>query len=85
MSDIVERLKNPSYVSIVDDETTNWKLDEAKTTADMREAAAEIERLHSLVGAISPGQSVSDIKELLRTPEGIAKLNARLHGERTTP
>ena len=47
-------------------------------------AADEIERLRYIAGAVTPGQSVADIKELLRTPEGIAKLNARLHGERTT-
>lgn len=42
------------------------------------EAADEIERLRSLVGAVSPGETLSEIKEMLRTPEGIARLRDSL-------
>ena len=33
----------------------------------LHEAADEIERLQSICGAVSPGQSVADIKQHLRT------------------
>jgi hypothetical protein len=62
--DIVERLRSGGAYSGGEDE----KL--------MDEAANEIERLRSLLGVVSPGHSVSEIKEMLRTPEGIAKLKA---------
>jgi hypothetical protein len=37
-------------------------------------AIAEIERLQKFAGAVTSGHSVSEIKEMLRTPEGLAKL-----------
>ena len=48
-----------------------------------RQAADEIERLRSLLGAVTPGQSVADIKEYLRTlPKKELSSDA---GERTAP
>jgi hypothetical protein len=47
------------------------------------EAADEIERLRSLLGAVTPGQSVADIKEYLRNvPKKELSSDA---GERTAP
>jgi hypothetical protein len=47
------------------------------------EAADEIEHLRSLLGAVTPGQSVADIKEYLRMlPKKEISSDA---GERTTP
>lgn len=56
--DIVKRLRNPVYV--------NGVLDEAKCLSDMEDAAREIERLQSMAGAASEGQSFSDLKQSLR-------------------
>jgi hypothetical protein len=48
-----------------------------------RQAADEIERLRSLLGAVTPGQSVADIKEYLRNvPKKELSSDA---GEKTAP
>jgi hypothetical protein len=43
-------------------------------------ARNEIERLRAIAGAVTAGESVASIKEMLRTPEGIAKLKGGVGG-----
>ena len=69
MSDLVQRLREEAT------KCGDVGLDEA--TGLMREAADEIERLQKFAGAVTSGYSVSEIKEMLRTPAGIAKLKAQ--------
>ena len=59
MSDLVERLRGNA---------AEWSGDSGEAyRALFTEAADEIERLQSLLGAVTPGQSVADIKQHLRT------------------
>ena len=67
MSDLVERLKHPALEFAPNRSADRAVLHEGMAFAVMMEAANEIERLRSLLGAVSPGQSVADIKEHLRT------------------
>ena len=67
MSDLVERLRqiqNTKGGRIDWLPPNGWAEPLSKLCGD---AADEIERLRSLAGAVSPGQSVADIKEHLRT------------------
>ncbi len=60
MSDLVQRLCDAHSMAL--------QADFAPGMAGLyREAADEIERLQSLLGAVSPGKSVADIKEHLRS------------------
>ena len=68
MSDLVTRLRDAAKKYVTDDATV---LEIVKRTpcALLIEAADEIERLRSLAGAVSPGQTVTQIKEMLRRPD----------------
>ena len=69
MSDLVQRLCDAHSMAL--------QADFAPDMAGLyREAADEIERLQKFAGAITTGHSVAEIKEMLRTPEGVAKLKA---------
>ena len=59
MSDLVQRLRDAHSMAL--------QADFGGSLARLcKEAADEIERLQSLAGAVTPGQSVADIKEHLR-------------------
>ena len=67
MSDLVERLRqiqNTKDGQIDWLPPNGWAAPLSKLCGD---AADEIERLQSLLGAVTPGQSVADIKQHLRT------------------
>jgi hypothetical protein len=60
---LVERLRNPQWVtsdSGLDGHVPH--LDQAVTLAVMKEAADKIEHLQSVAGAVSQGESFSDIR-----------------------
>jgi len=83
MSDLVKQLRQIQHTKDgqIDWLPPNgWAAPLSKLCGD---AADEIERLRSLLGAVTPGQSVADIKDYLRNvPKKELSSDA---GERTTP
>jgi hypothetical protein len=79
MSDLVQRLRDAHSMAL--------QADYGRAQAALyKEAADEIERLQSLAGAVTPGQSVADIKEYLRgLPKKETDQLASNAGERTAP
>jgi hypothetical protein len=74
MTDLVQRLRDAHSMAL--------QADFAPDKAGLyREAAEEIDRLQSLLGAVSSGQSVADIKEHLR---GLKKEKPDASRESTT-
>jgi hypothetical protein len=62
MSDLVQRLRKEANMEFM-----SSNLDDQRLCKLCGEAADEIERLQTIAGAVTPGQSVSEIKEHLRT------------------
>ena len=81
MSDLITNLRNAADEMEEAKSRISW---ETKSGVDlialMRFAANDIERLRAIAGAVTAGESVATIKEMLRTPEGIAKLKDTARG-----
>ena len=62
---LVERLRNPLWVRR---EGVDRMLDVEQTLADLTAAANEIERLQRLAGAVTVGESFSQLRGIARSP-----------------
>ena len=81
MSDIVTELNDCAQAGSAASGETELVVWRAQAVALMRDAALAILGHRAIAGAVSPGETLAEIKDMLRTPDGLARLKATVGGD----